>query len=440
MRLITLIFASTAAMWAAEPDWTAIEKHALDVLQRYIRVQSVNPPGDTREAAELFRRELEAAGLTPKLINAMPQEGRVNLLVRLPGRDRTKKPLLLLNHFDVVPVDRKAWGIDPFGGILKDGFIWGRGAMDMKGTGVTHLTALVTLKRLGITPARDIIMLSTSDEETAGVYGIRKMIREQWSDIESEYVLDEGGFGSRDVFSPNKLVFGISVGEKQVSWIRLRAKGTAAHGSQPIPENANQILLAAIEKALNAPERGKPNPVVEQMRATLRGALADNKFIRAIQRNTLSLTTLTSGVGNPPKANVIPSSAEATIDCRLLPGVNADEFLSEMKARINDPRVSAERIVEPADPGVSRYDTPLFEALRKAILKYHPTAVVTPILIPYGTDSVWLRQKGVKAYGIAPMVVDAATVATMHSDEERIPVNEFFTGLRIFFELLKSDF
>jgi acetylornithine deacetylase/succinyl-diaminopimelate desuccinylase-like protein len=96
--------------------------------------------------------------------------------------------------------------------------------------------------------------------------------------------------------------------------------------------------------------------------------------------------------------------------------------------------------VEPADPGVSRYDTPLFDALRKAIVKYHPTAVVTPILIPYGTDSVWLRQKGVKAYGIAPMVVDAATVATMHSDEERIPVNEFFTGLRIFFELLKSDF
>ncbi len=440
MRYFALIFALAAPLAAAEPDWPAIEKHSLDLLQRYLRIQSINPPGDTKAAAELFRSELEAAGLQPSVADVAPGENRFGLLVRLPGRDRTKKPLLLLNHFDVVPVDAKAWRVDPFGGLIKDGLIWGRGAMDMKSTGIMHLMALVTLKRLGIVPARDILMLCTPDEETGGVQGIRKMIRERWADIDSEYVLDEGGFGSRDVFSPGKLVFGVSVGEKQVSWIRLRAKGTAAHGSQPIAENANDILLAAIQKALNAPNRGKPNPVIDQMRAALNGQFADNKFIRAIQRNTMSLTTLTSGVGNPPKVNVIPSSAEATLDCRLLPGVNADEFLSEMRARINDPRVTVERITDPADPGVSRYDTPLFEALRKSILKYHPQAVVTPILIPYGTDSVWLRKQGVKAYGIAPMVIDAATVATMHSDEERIPVNEFFTGLKIFYELLKSEF
>ncbi len=425
---------------AAEPDWPAIEKHSLDLLQRYIRIQSINPPADTKAAAELFRAELVAAGLEPAITDAVPGQNQMRLLVRLPGRDRSKKPLLLLNHFDVVPVDAKAWRVDPFGGLVKDGFIWGRGAMDMKSAGIMHLMTLVTLKRLGIVPARDILMLCTPDEETGGVQGIRKMIREQWSDIDSEYVLDEGGFGSRDVFSPGKLVFGISVGEKQVSWLRLRAKGTAAHGSQPIAENANDILLAAIGKAIDAPERGKPSPVVAAMREALRGQLADNKFIRAIQRNTISLTTLNSGVGNPPKVNVIPSSAEATLDCRLLPGVSAEEFVSEMRARINDPRVTVERITDPADPGVSRYDTPLFEALRKAILKYHPQAIVTPILIPYGTDSVWLRKQGVTAYGIAPMAIDAATVATMHSDEERVPVGEFFTGLKIFFELLKSDF
>lgn len=436
MRYLALLLALSAS--AAEPDWPAVEKHALDLLQRYIRVQSINPPADTREAAALFRFELEAAGLQPKLMDA--GENRVNLLVRLPGKDRTKKPLLLLNHFDVVPVDRKAWGVDPFGGLVKDGMIWGRGAMDMKSTGIMHLVALTMLKRLGVVPARDIVMLCTSDEETGGVNGIRKTIRDNWPEIDSEYVLDEGGFGSRDMFSPGKLVFGISVGEKQVSWMRLRAKGTAAHGSQPIAENANAILLAAVQKAIDAPDRGKANPVFEQMRESLKGALADNKFIRAIQRNTISLTTLRSGVGDPPKVNVIPSAAEATLDCRLLPGVNADEFLSEMRARINDPRVAVERLSDPADPGISRYDTPLFEALRKAILKYHPQAAVTPILIPYGTDSVWLRKQGVKAYGIAPMVLDAATVATMHSDEERVPVNEFFTGVRIFYELLKSDF
>lgn len=436
-HFLLLLLAVSAS--AAEPDWPALEKRATEFLQQYLRIKSVNPPGDVRAAAELFRKELESAGLTPKLISKGSPE-RVNLLVRLKGRDQSKKPLLLLNHFDVVPVDEKAWPIDPFGGIIKDGYIWGRGAMDMKGTGVMHLFSLITLKRMGVTPARDIVMLCTPDEETAGVYGIRAMIREHWPEIDSEYVLDEGGFGSRDVFSPGKLTFGISVGEKQVLWLRLRAKGTAAHGSQPIPDNANMILLEAIGKALAANDRNKQNEIVATMRRNLNDQLAQNKFTAAIQRNTISLTTLAAGVGSPVKVNVIPSNSEATLDCRLLPGVNADEFESEMKARINDPRVTVERITFSADPGVSAHETPLFAALRAAILKYHPQAVVTPILIPYGTDSVWLRQKGVKAYGISPMVINAATVATMHSDAERIPVAEFHKGLRIFYELVRSDF
>jgi acetylornithine deacetylase/succinyl-diaminopimelate desuccinylase-like protein len=137
---------------------------------------------------------------------------------------------------------------------------------------------------------------------------------------------------------------------------------------------------------------------------------------------------------------VIPSTSDATIDCRLMPGVNAAEFFSEMKARINDPRITLEQLSDPADPGISKMETPLFAALAKAIRTQNPSAVVTPILIPYGTDSVRLRAKGVIAYGISPMVVDAATVATMHSDEERIPVAEFHRGLRVFFELLKSEF
>lgn len=424
---------------AAEPDWPAIEQRAVEFLQRYIRIESIDPPADTREAAKLFQQELERNGFQPKIYQTTA-DGKTNLIVRMTGRDRTKKPLLLLNHFDVVPVDRKAWSIDPFGGIIKDGMIWGRGAMDMKGTGVMHLFAFILLKQMGITPARDIIMLSTADEENNGAYGIETMIKDHWPEIDSEYVLDEGGFGSRDVFSPNKLVYGISVGEKQVSWMRLHAKGIAAHGSQPITENANMILLEAIRKALDAPERGRKNEVVEQMKTNLRNELADNKFIRAIQKNTMSLTTLTAGVGSPVKVNVIPSAAEATIDCRLLPGVNAEEFLSEMRARINDPRVTVERITKPHDPGMSKYDTPLFAALKNAILKHDPGAIVTPILIPYGTDSVKLRSKGVLAYGISPMVIDAATVATMHSDEERIPVAEFRKGVRIFYDLLKSEF
>ncbi|MBL8216990.1 MAG: M20/M25/M40 family metallo-hydrolase [Bryobacterales bacterium] len=439
-QTLLLLFWAVAAAQAAEPDWKPIEDRAVTFLQRYLRIQSVNPPADSREAAEFFKKELEAAGFQPKLYVTDAATGKVNLLVRLEGKDRTKKPLLLLNHFDVVPVDRKAWSVEPFEGIIKDGWIWGRGAMDMKGTGTIHLFSMLTMKAMGEKPPRDVLMLVTADEETNGTYGIRTMIRDHWADIECEYVLDEGGFGSRDMFTTGgKLAFGISVAEKQAFWLRLKAKGTAAHGSQPIAENANMILLDAIAKALALPDRGNQNEVVARMRENLQ-QMAANKFTNAIQKNTISLTTLTSGVGSPVKINVIPSAAEATLDCRLLPGVSSAEFLSEVKARINDPRVTVEVASDPADPGASKMDTPLFAALKKALLTQHPDAVVTPILIPYGTDSVRLRQKGVTAYGFTPMVVDAATVATMHSDEERIPVSEFKKGIRIFYELLKSDF
>jgi len=175
------------------------------------------------------------------------------------------------------------------------------------------------------------------------------------------------------------------------------------------------------------------------MRSLIGELLVVNKFTSAIQRNTISLTTLTSGVGSPPRANVIPSTAEATLDCRLLPGTNAEEFISEMKARINDPRVTVEIISNAPDVAMSPSDTPLFSAMRDAFLKYHPGAIVTPMLVPFGTDSAFLQQRGMKAYGFTPMVIDAATAATMHSDSERIPLAEFTTGLHIFYEVLKQQ-
>ncbi len=429
-----------APIFAAEPDWPAVEKHALDLLQKYVRIASVNPPANTVQAAALIKGELEAAGFTPKLYTSGP-DGQTNMIVRLAGRDRSKKPLLLLNHFDVVPVDAKAWGgVDPFGALIKDGQIWGRGALDMKGLAVEQMTALIELKRAGIVPPRDIVMLSTSDEESNGKLGIQWMVSNHFDELDPAYVLDEGGAGSRDLFAPGKLVFGISVGQKQSLWLRLRAKGTAGHGSQPIADNANMILLDAIHKAMSVPPATKPIPVVQEMKRSVGGTFSDNKFVNATLDNTMSLTTLTAGVGSPVKVNVIPSTAEATIDCRLLPGVNADEFQSEVKARINDPRVTVERLSDPIDAGVSSAETPLFAAMRKAILKEHPTAIVMPMLVPYGTDEVRLRMRGIPSYGLMPMVLDTATIATMHSDQERIPVAEFLRGIRIYFDVLRSDY
>ncbi|MCI0364823.1 MAG: M20/M25/M40 family metallo-hydrolase, partial [Phycisphaerales bacterium] len=317
--------------------------------------------------------------------------------------------------------------------------IWGRGALDMKGIGVQQLMALIALKQTGVVPARDIVMLSTADEEMNGTWGIRWMIANHWKEIDAEYVIDEGGLGTRDILAKDKLVFGIMVGEKQSVWVRLRALGTAGHGSQPIADNANLTLLKAIEKAMQLPA-AQPHPVVAEMVRVIGAPLPDNKYTSAIQRNTASLTTLQAGVGSSAKINVIPSISEATIDCRLLPGADAREFVDEMRKRINDRRVTVEMVSTPNNPGVSSSQTPLFEAIRKAIRKHHPDAIVTPMLVPHGTDSSNLHLKGMTAYGLTPMVLDAATAATMHSDEERIPVAEFYKGLRIFYDLLTGDF
>ncbi|MGH9662565.1 MAG: M20/M25/M40 family metallo-hydrolase [Bryobacteraceae bacterium] len=435
-RIFVLLAAASCA--AADPDWAALDKTALDLLQRYIRIESINPPGDTTAAAKLYQSVLESSGIPARLFSTGPS-GQVNLLARLPGRDRSKKPLLLLNHFDVVPVDRKAWKFDPFAALIQDGQIWGRGALDMKGIGIQQLLAFVTLKQTGVVPPRDVVLLATADEENNGIYGIRWMIANQWREIDAEYALDEGGFGTRDILADGKLVFGIPVGEKQSVWLRVRARGTAAHGSQPIPDNANLTLLEALRKAMALPP-ARPHPVIAEMVRATGGPLASNKYTAAIQANTVSLTTLAAGVGSPPRTNVIPSTAEATLDCRLLPGVDAAEFISEMKARVNDPQVSIDLESVVNNPGVSSSRTPLFEAIGRAVTRHHPGAIVTPILVPHGTDSANLRMKRVTAYGLTPMVLDRATAGSMHGDEERIPVAEFLKGLRIYYDLLRSEY
>ena len=438
MRLLCVLLLGVSG-FAAEPDWPQVEKHGVEFLQQYVRIATVNPPADTAPAAALVQAELEKNGLAPKLYHSGPG-GQTNLVVRLKGRDSSKKPLLLLNHLDVVPVDAKAWGMDPFSAMIRDGFIWGRGTLDMKGLGVQQMMALIALHNAGVVPARDIVMICTADEESGGARGIQWMIENHYADIDSEYVLDEGGMGSRDALAPGKLVYGISVGDKVLVWLHLHATGTAGHGSQPVPDNANLILIDAIRKAMALPEGSKSSPVVEEMRRAIGGQLSPNKFASAIQRNTISLTTLTSGVGSPPKVNVIPSAAEAGLDCRVMPGTNTDEFISDMKARINDPRVSVEVINVAPDPGVSRTDTPVYAAMRKAILKRHPDAIVTPMIVPFGTDSAYLHRRGVIKYGFTPMILDTATAATMHSDKERIPVREFLDGIHILYDVLASEF
>jgi acetylornithine deacetylase/succinyl-diaminopimelate desuccinylase-like protein len=308
--------------------------------------------------------------------------------------------------------------------------------MDMKGTGTLHLYAFLTLARQKIPLERDVILMMVPDEEIGGALGARFMIEKHYDDLDPEYVLDEGGFGTREVYVDNRLVFGIAVAEKQIVWIQATAEGVAGHGSQPNDQNPNDKLVKALSRFFAEPFPAASNPVLQALRTEL-GTLETNKFTNAIQNTTVSLTSLRSGVGDPPKMNVIPSIARATLDSRLLPGTDADEFVSEVKARLGDD--IAVEVVYKSDPSVvTPHETEMYRALEGAIRRHHPDATVVPTPIPYGTDSNAFRHRGAKSYGILPIVLSASIVSSMHSDSERLPVDQIESGIRIFYEAVRE--
>ena len=413
-------------------DWEQTAHQAVRTLEKYIRIDTSNPPGHVTSAAELLSAVLEAEGIDVTQYESAP--GKVNLYARLPGSG-SEKSVLLLHHMDVVPADRTRWDVDPFGGVAKDGYVWGRGAMDMKGLGMIHLYAFLSLKRSGIPLSRDVVFMAVADEEIGGELGARWMIDRHYQELDPEYVLDEGGFGSRDLFVDGKLVYGISVAEKKIVWLKVRAEGVAGHGSQPHEQNPNDRLVRALARLLSHPLPTAPVPVLQKLRTEL-GPLEENKFTRAIQHSTISLTTLRSGVGEPVKVNVIPSVAEATLDCRLLPGTSTEEWLAELRRRLDDSEIELEVVYESDDSVVTSFEGGLFGALETAIVRYDPDATVVPILIPYGTDSNAFRHKGAKSYGLTPLILPADVVGSMHGDAERVPVTDMGKGIRIFYDAL----
>ena len=237
------------------------------------------------------------------------------------------------------------------------------------------------------------------------------------------------------LLSTDKIVFAVSVAEKRLLWLKLTAQGTAGHGSQPIEDNANQILIAALDKILSRPGSVGDHPVLREMSRRI-GVLPDNKFTRAIRRNTISLTTLSAGVGNPPKINVIPSVSSATLDCRLLPDESPEEFIQQTRSTINDPRIEIEVVYQSVSTESSSSETPLFRVIEATLKKHYPQAVVSPVIIPYGTDSAQFRRRGVTAYGMLPVIVTPDIIGSLHGDLERIPLEGFQRGIRIFYEIV----
>ena len=428
---------------------------ATRLLREYVAIDTSNPPGDTRKAADFLAGVLEREGIPVTRYESAPGKAIVYARLKATVSPPAGKAVLLLHHMDVVPADRAQWKTDPFTPTIQGNELRGRGAMDMKGQGIAQLLAFLRLKREHVPLNRDVILLAEPDEEVGGALGARWMIANHYAELDPEYVIDEGGFGSRDLFSAGKLVYGIAVAEKKIVWLKLRAEGVAGHGSQPTDQNPNDKLVKALARLL-APE---PSSQTEQARARSRaeapearrrepsvldvmqgkvGPLAPNKFTNAIQKSTISVTWFRSGVGDPPKINVIPSVAEAGLDCRLLPGMTKDQWIAEVRRRLADPSITIDLINESDDPIVSSSDSPLFRNLDAAIRRRHADAVVTPTLIPYGTDSNAFRPKGVKSYGIFPAILSADAVASMHGDAERVPLDAVAEAAQVFFEALRD--
>ena len=407
------------------------------LLQSYVQIDSSNPPGDTRKAADFLASVFEREGIPVVRYESAP--GKAIIYARLKATMTRavgappQKAILLLHHMDVVPADRSQWKMDPFAAIVKGDELWGRGAFDMKGQAVAQIVAFLRLKRDHVPLSRDVILLAEPDEEVGGALGARWMIANHYAELDPEYVLDEGGFGSRDLFAPGKLVYGISVAEKKIVWLKVRAEGVAGHGSQPTDTNPNDRLVRALSRLLAQPPPSGDFSVLNTMNAKV-GTFASNKFTNAITHSTIALTWIRSGVGEPAKINVIPSVAEAGLDCRVLPGVTKDQWVDEIKRRLGDPGLKIELINESDDSVISSDETPLYRNLSAAIARRHPDAVITPILIPYGTDSNAFRPaRREELRHFSGGAVGRGDCLGMHGDAEHAPLA---SGIREAAELL----
>ncbi|MCB1063228.1 MAG: M20/M25/M40 family metallo-hydrolase [Verrucomicrobiae bacterium] len=442
-------------------------EEAKNSLRELLLIDTSNPPGDERPAAELIARWLREEGLNPELVGADPE--RPNLVCRLAAdpTNRSARPLVLSSHLDVVPADASRWTHPPFGGVEADGCLWGRGAIDMKGFAIMALSALLSAKRHGFRLNRDLIFAAVADEEAGATLGSQWLV-ENRPDLlggEPEYVINEvGGF---TLHRPGKRFYPVQVAEKGIAWLRLSVGGTPGHSSLPDPDNALATLANAIARIANAK---LPWHVTDPARAFIGGMARESgtlaklltpallntisgpyllplgisetsrrRSVEAILRNTANPTRIHRG---GTKINVIPGHASVDIDGRLVPGQTADDLIAELSTVLGDP--GGERfqfeILQTSEAAVFPSETPLFEAIRDLIHQRDPEGMVVPSMIPGFTDSKNYARLGATCYGFYPLQLpkDLDFAAMFHGDDERIPLDGFRWGVDTLTELIRG--
>ncbi len=440
-------------------DWAAYRQEAAELLSKLIQIDTSNPPGNETAAAQFLQEVFAKEGIPGEVIESAP--GRGNFIARLQGSGSGPK-LLLLSHLDVVPVAHpENWEHPPFAGALADGFIWGRGALDMKNQVACEALTVFLFKRLKLDFQGELIYLATADEERGGEFGAGWLVKNKPELVQADYVINEGG--GMPLRVAGKLFYTIENVEKGILWLRLRVHGRAGHASVPHEENALaraarlianlteyqfpkrigdsvRLFISRIAAAYGPPGERIAEVVLDpQADPELKGLLKDTELdphlVEAFLRTTVSPTMIQAGI----KENVIPDQCEVVLDCRLAPGFAKEavlEKIRELGAEIGLEEGELEiEFIQDQAPSESPIGTDFYKAAERAILAEHPEAEVVPYLLTGGTDSRFFRSLGAVAYGICPLSprMDLRERAKLiHADNERIDLESLELSTRVF--------
>jgi acetylornithine deacetylase/succinyl-diaminopimelate desuccinylase-like protein len=430
-------------------DTTALAKEAEGWLADLIRIDTTNPPGNEQAAAKYIAGILTKEGLTPEFLDLAPGRSALVARLRSAAMPDPSRALLLVAHMDVVGVDKSKWTVDPFGAVIKEGYMYGRGSIDDKGMLAANLAAFIALKRSNARVNRDVIFLATADEEQGGEASIRILIAKYWDKFAAGFALNEGG---RVILKNGKVQYvAVQASEKVPVDVAVIARGPSGHASTPTKDNAVVHLAAAVAKIGGYTASVRFTTIVRRYFEQLAPLEDDElaKWIRSLDtpdrgehaqrfvsdanplwnsmlRDTIAPTMLSAGV----RANVIPSEARAMLNVRLLPGDTIDVLLADLTKSVNDPQIRFE--VQP-DAGLaappSSLESDFYVTITKAASQEFSGAPVLPFLSAGATDSAQLRLHNVQAYGLSPFPMSDEDSRRMHADDERIPLASFDKGV-----------
>ena len=432
-------------------DSSAIAKEAQGWLADLIKINTSNPPGNEQIAAMYITGILAKDGIKAEILDLAPGRSAVVARLRSSAVAQPSRALLLVAHLDTVPVDKSKWSVDPFGAVIKDGYLYGRGAIDDKGMLAANLAAFISLKRSMARLNRDVIFLATADEETSGDASIRTLIAKDWDKFAAGFAINEGG----NIFVKNGKVqyAGVQADEKVAFNITVIARGTSGHASQPTKDNPVIHLAAAVAKIGNYSAPAHFTSIVRRYFEGLAPLEDDEigKWMRSMDtadrgehaqrvisdtsplwnsmlRDTIAPTVLTAGVAN----NVIPAEARANLNVRLLPGDSIAAVVNDLNKLVNDPQVKLE--VQPsaglAAPS-SSLESELYKVISKVVPQEFGGAPGLPFQSTWLTDSAQLRLHQVQALGLVPFPLTQDDLKRMHGDDERIPLAAFDKGVDV---------